>query len=91
MPKDNRIANSKLGPPRIKQEQLHCSPWNSSRLTIRGRLALLEKLVLMRARWLGIRRSTVVYWQALSINQQSQIQLLERRKLNLRMRYREKH
>jgi hypothetical protein len=56
-----------------------------------GRLALFKKLVPMSARWLGIRRSTVVYWQALSINQQSQIQLLERRKLNLRMRYREKH
>ena len=52
---------------------------------------MLEKLVTVSARWLGIRRSTVVYWQALSINQQSQIQLLERRKLNLRMRYREKH
>jgi hypothetical protein len=38
-----------------------------------GRLALLEKLVTVSARWLGIRRSIVVYWQALNINQQSPI------------------
>ena len=43
-----------------------------------GGFALLEKLAPLSARWLGSRRLTVVQWQALSLNQRRQIQLLER-------------
>lgn len=42
-----------------------------------GGLILLEKLAPLSARWLGSGQLTVVRWQDLSMNQLSQIQLLE--------------